>query len=110
LPTAVWKHHYDELNERVGTIRPGGHSIEWLTYGAGHVHGLMFDGQEVVGFERDDLHREVIRVQGNGIAQRHKYDPVGRLLEQQVSSVALAMPPAQMGVGAFSYQPADRTA
>jgi len=107
--TAVWKHHYDELNERIGTIRPGSHSIEWLTYGAGHVHGLMIDGQEVIGFERDDLHREVIRVQGNGLAQRQQYDQAGRLVEQQVSTVAAAMPPAKMGLGEFKYQAADRT-
>ena len=108
--TALWQHHYDETNERVGTVRPGGHSIEWLTYGAGHAHGLMIDGQEVVGFERDDLHREVVRVQGNGLAQRRQYDPVGRLVEQQVSTVATAMPPAKMGIGAFRYQVTDRTA
>jgi len=42
--TAVWHHHYDELNQRIGTIRPDGHRIEWQTYGAGHVHGLLLDG------------------------------------------------------------------
>jgi YD repeat-containing protein len=55
--TAVWQHRYDELGHRVGTTRPDGHRLEWLTYGSGHVHGLLLDGQEVVGFERDALHR-----------------------------------------------------
>ncbi|WP_285414861.1 RHS repeat-associated core domain-containing protein [Variovorax sp. efr-133-TYG-130] len=83
--TAVWQHRYDELNQRIATVRPDGHVIQWLTYGSGHVHGLMIDGQDVLGFERDDLHREVAREQGNGLSQRQKYDPAGRLLEQQIS-------------------------
>ncbi|SEK14598.1 MULTISPECIES: RHS repeat-associated core domain-containing protein, partial [unclassified Variovorax] len=83
--TAVWQHRYDELNQRVATVRPDGHVTQWLTYGSGHVHGLMLDGQDILGFERDDLHREVAREQGNGLSQRLKYDPAGRLLEQQIS-------------------------
>ncbi|MDP9930421.1 RHS repeat-associated core domain-containing protein [Variovorax paradoxus] len=84
--TAVWQHRYDELNERVATIRPDGHVTQWLTYGSGHVHGLLIDGQDILGIERDDLHREVVREQGNGLSQRQKYDPVGRLLEQRISN------------------------
>jgi RHS repeat-associated protein len=83
--TAVWQHRYDELNQRIATVRPDGHVTQWLTYGSGHVHGLLVDGQDILGFERDDLHREVAREQGNGLSQRQKYDPAGRLLEQQIS-------------------------
>ncbi|MBB3638290.1 RHS repeat-associated core domain-containing protein, partial [Variovorax atrisoli] len=83
--TAVWQHRYDELNHRVATVRPDGHVTQWLTYGSGHVHGLMIDGQDILGFERDDLHREIAREQGNGLSQRQKYDPAGRLLEQHIS-------------------------
>ena len=39
-----------------------------MTYGSGHVHGLMLDNLEAVAFERDDLHREVTRTQANHIA------------------------------------------
>ena len=85
--TAVWQHRYNELNQRTGTTRPGGHTLEWLTYGSGHVHGLVLDGHDIVGFERDALHREVHRQQGNGVQQVQRYDPVGRLLEQHVSRV-----------------------
>lgn len=88
--TAVWHHHYDELNQRTGTIRPDGHRIEWLTYGGGHVHGLLLDGQELVAFERDALHRETSRTQANGLQQQMKYDPVGRLIEQQLGTIAQA--------------------
>ena len=79
---AVWRHEYDELNQRSATIRPDGHRVDVLTYGSGHVHGVHLDGQELVGFERDDLHRETLRTQGNRLTQSQAYDPAGRLKEQ----------------------------
>ncbi len=88
--TAVWHHHYDELNQRISTIRPDGHRIEWLTYGAGHVHGLLIDGHELVSFERDALYQEIGRTQANGLLQTMKYDPVGRLVEQQLGTIVQA--------------------
>lgn len=87
--TAVWHHHHDELNQRTGTTRPDGHRIEWLTYGAGHVHGLLLDGQDLVSFERDALYRETGRTQANGLLQTMKFDPAGRLIEQQLGAIAL---------------------
>jgi YD repeat-containing protein len=81
--TAVWQHFYDELNQRTGTQRPDGHTTQWLTYGSGHVHGLMLDGQELIAYERDDLHREVKRVQANQIEQQQTFDTMGRLKEQR---------------------------
>jgi len=86
--TAVWRHHHDELNQRTGTIRPDGHRVEWLTYGSGHVHGLLLDGQELVSFERDALYQETSRTQANGLRQTMKYDAAGRLLEQQLGAIA----------------------
>jgi RHS repeat-associated protein len=86
--TAVWHHRYDELNQRAGTTRPDGHRVEWLTYGAGHVHGLLLDGQELVSFDRDSLYRETGRTQANGLLQTMKYDPAGRLIEQQIGAIA----------------------
>jgi RHS repeat-associated protein len=83
--TAVWQHRYDELNRRIATIRPDGHTTQWLTYGSGHVHGLLLDGEDILGFERDDLHREVLREQRNGLSQRLRYDDGGRLLEQAIA-------------------------
>ena len=85
--TAIWHHYYDELNHRIGTTRPDGHHIEWLTYGAGHVHGLLLDGQDLVSFERDALHQETIRTQANGLRQTMKYDLAGRLIEQHVGAI-----------------------
>ncbi|CAJ0806863.1 Protein RhsC [Ralstonia psammae] len=82
---AVWRHEYDALNQRIATIRPDGHRIDLLTYGSGHVHGIQLDGHELVGFERDNLHRETTRTQGNRLQQTQAYDPAGRLLEQTLS-------------------------
>ncbi|MDR0673730.1 MAG: RHS repeat protein, partial [Zoogloeaceae bacterium] len=50
--TAVWRHAYDPLGNRVATLRPDGHKIERMTYGAGHVHGITLDGEEIISFER----------------------------------------------------------
>lgn len=88
--TAVWHHHHNALNQRTGTTRPDGHRIEWLTYGARHVHGLLLDGQDLVSFERDALYRETGRTQANGLLQTMQYDPAGRLIEQRLGAVAQA--------------------
>ncbi|WP_243901653.1 RHS repeat-associated core domain-containing protein [Acinetobacter bereziniae] len=82
--TAVWKHTYDELNVRIQTIRPDGQNIDWLTYGSGHVQSLILNGEDVVSFERDDLHRETTRHYANGISQEQKYDDIGRLTQQRI--------------------------
>ncbi|AYO52823.1 RHS repeat-associated core domain-containing protein [Acinetobacter wuhouensis] len=82
--TAVWKHSYDEIDDRIKTIRPDGQNIDWLTYGTGHVHSLILNGQDVVSFERDDLHREKVRHYANGISQEQHYDEVGRLTQQNI--------------------------
>ena len=83
--TAVWKHEYDELNQRIATLRPDGHRVSLLTYGSGHVHGMLIDGHELAHFERDDLHREVERHQGNRLVQTQAWDAMGRLAEQSVA-------------------------
>ncbi|WP_390347993.1 RHS repeat-associated core domain-containing protein [Variovorax boronicumulans] len=85
--TAVWQHRYDELGNRIQTTRPDGHTTTWLTYGSGHVHGLMLDDMEALQIERDDLHREVKRTQANEVAQEQHYDPAGRLKAQVLSRV-----------------------
>ncbi|WP_260414972.1 RHS repeat-associated core domain-containing protein [Pseudomonas cichorii] len=79
---AVWQHEYDVLNQRVATQRPDGHRVSWLTYGSGHLLGLRLDDHELVSYERDDMHREIARYQGNHLLQTQSWDPVGRLQEQ----------------------------
>jgi RHS repeat-associated protein len=111
--TAVWHHRHDELNQRTGTTRPDGHRIEWLTYGAGHVHGLLLDGQDLVAFERDALYQETGRTQANGLLQTMKYDLAGRLIEQQLGAIAQAGQKHQAGMQAaivrrYRYDPSGQ--
>jgi hypothetical protein len=35
--------------------------IGWLLYGSGHVHGFTHQHGEIASFERDALHREILR-------------------------------------------------
>ncbi|QZI69364.1 RHS domain-containing protein [Pseudomonas protegens] len=83
---AVWQHEYDVLNQRVATTRPDGHRVSWLTYGSGHVLGMRLDDHDLVAYERDDLHREVARHQGNHLLHTQTWDPAGRLQEQRLGS------------------------
>ncbi|MFA9950069.1 RHS repeat-associated core domain-containing protein [Dentiradicibacter hellwigii] len=40
--------------------------VDYLRYGAGHLHGLLLNGEEVLSLERDALHRETRRRYKNG--------------------------------------------
>ncbi|MFJ4344046.1 RHS repeat-associated core domain-containing protein [Pseudomonas sp. NPDC089401] len=79
---AVWQHEYDALNQRVATVRPDGHKVSWLTYGSGHLVGMMLDHHEMLAFERDDLHREIVRHQGNKLVHKQRWNEMGRPQEQ----------------------------
>ena len=70
-------HRYDELGNRCATILPDGRIINKLHYGSGHLHQVNIDGEVISDFERDDLHREVARTQGQ-LATRFGYDRLGR--------------------------------
>jgi RHS repeat-associated protein len=101
----VWRHEYDEIDARVRTQRPDGHTVDWLTYGAGHVHGMMLDGRELVQFERDDLHREIQRNFASQLEQRTKYDAAGRIVEQRL---ARASAPGHVAERRYGYDPAGQ--
>ncbi|WP_081053120.1 RHS repeat-associated core domain-containing protein [Burkholderia territorii] len=91
----VWHHEYDELGNRRRTVRPDGHAIDWLMYGSGHVHGMLLDGDERVQFERDDLHRETVRLLSSNVGQRTHYDPAGRVLQQTIQRSTSPAPLAE---------------
>ncbi|KAB0650454.1 RHS repeat-associated core domain-containing protein, partial [Burkholderia diffusa] len=94
----VWLHEYDALNQRIATVRPDGHRVSWLTYGSGHLLALQLDERELVSYERDDLHREVARLQGNRLLQTQQWDAMGRLNEQVLAHEAKG-PPGQTAGG-----------
>ncbi|ODC03040.1 hypothetical protein BFW38_05245 [Terasakiispira papahanaumokuakeensis] len=80
---SVTRHTHDALGNRETTTLPDGREIAWLRYGSGHVQGMALDGDSLISFERDDLHRAVTRHQ-QGQQTQLRYDPVGRLLAQEV--------------------------
>ncbi|KFG92538.1 hypothetical protein GQ56_0136760 [Burkholderia paludis] len=45
---------------------------------------MMLNDTELVQIERDDLHREIERVQGNGLTQKQQYDLAGWLQQQKL--------------------------
>ncbi|VWB48647.1 RHS repeat-associated core domain-containing protein [Burkholderia lata] len=101
----IWHHEYDELGNRRRTVRPDGHAVDWLMYGSGHVHGMLLDGEERVQFERDDLHRETVRLLSSEVGQRTIYDPAGRVLGQTIQR---SMSPAPLAERRYRYDAAGQ--
>ncbi|WP_191490210.1 RHS repeat-associated core domain-containing protein [Pseudomonas sp. FEN] len=100
------RHHYDELGNLLQTQLPDGRWLNRLYYGSGHLHQINLDGRVISDFERDRLHREVSRTQGQ-LSTRSEYDRVGRLRSRlrRPSSQPPALPaPAQKY---FDYDPSD---
>ena len=72
------KHQYDELGNEDQTAPHGLPAIDWLTYGSGHLHGVMLGQRSLIDFERDSLYRETAR----SLAGTHiyrQYDNLSRL-------------------------------
>jgi RHS repeat-associated protein len=78
------KHRYDALGNRIQTVLPNGRTLNYLFYGSGQLHQVTLDGEVVSDFERDALHREVIRTQGQ-LQSSFTYDSAGRLGHYKVS-------------------------
>ncbi|SDQ79443.1 RHS repeat-associated core domain-containing protein [Pseudomonas grimontii] len=76
--TGKLQHHYDELGNLIQTQLPDGRWVNRLYYGSGHLHQVNLDGQVISDFERDRLHREVLRTQGQ-VFTRSEYDRSGRI-------------------------------
>ena len=110
-PDAV-KFEYDEAGRLIaehganGTVRyaldalgnvtelslPNEHTLGMLRYGSGHVHQISLGDQVVSDIERDDLHREVLRTQGQ-LVRRTGYDVLGRRLWDSAALVRSAAEP-----------------
>ena len=80
--TAVLRYEYDELGNLVKTIRPDGQEQANLSYGSGHLYAIALNKQDMVSFQRDDLHRETTRLLANGLIQTKHYNDVGLLSSQ----------------------------
>ncbi len=99
-------HYYDELGNRLQTQLPDGRWLNRLYYGSGHLHQINLDGQVISDFERDRLHREVLRTQGQ-LTTRSEYDRCGRLRLRKRSPTGQPrqLPAAHQKI--FEYDPAD---
>jgi YD repeat-containing protein len=76
----VIRHRRDELGHIIATALPSGPELRYLRYGgAGHLLQISAGDIGLVEMERDNLHREVERIQG-GLASRFGLDPLGRRL------------------------------
>ncbi|WP_268799276.1 RHS repeat-associated core domain-containing protein [Pseudomonas huanghezhanensis] len=100
------EHHYDELGICRQSRMPDGRWINRLHYGSGHLHQLNIDGQVVCDFERDRLHREVLRSQGQ-IVTRSQYDLGGRLSSRQRRSIDQPFHLPAHAQSEYRYDPID---
>ena len=96
-----FKHQYDALGNRIQTVLPGGRELNHLFYGSGHLHQVNLDGQVVSNIQRDALHREVRRSQGQ-LHSEFAYDRGGRLSAQRVMRGAVPGDSAQPSASLFS--------
>ena len=84
-------HRLDVLGNREASQLHGLGEVGYLLYGSGHVHGITWQGESVVDFERDALHREVKRQLATTTDQpliRHlSWDKAGRLTSMQWSGL-----------------------
>ncbi len=78
------KHDHDELGNITRTTLPDGQELKHHYYGSGHLSQINLDGGTVCEFERDRLHREILRTQGRLDTRRH-FDSAGRIHRIQTS-------------------------
>ncbi|MBX7229848.1 MAG: RHS domain-containing protein, partial [Burkholderiaceae bacterium] len=72
------KHQYDALGNRTQTTLPGGHTVNSLYYGSGHLHQININGHIITDIERDLTHREIERTQGK-LRSEFTRDALGRI-------------------------------
>jgi len=104
--TGVLQHHYDELGNRVQSRLPDGRWLNHLRYGGGHVHQINLDGLVICDVERDRLHREVLRTQGQ-LNTRTQYDRAGRLRSRARRFIDKPRQLPAHWATEYDYDPAD---
>ncbi|MDY0938440.1 RHS repeat-associated core domain-containing protein [Pseudomonas viridiflava] len=87
------EHQHDSLGVRESSRYGDAPVVNWLTYGSGHLHGVVAAHVEI-GFERDALHRERCRDarlkggQDTLFNLQREYDPTGRLVQSHLKLAA----------------------
>jgi RHS repeat-associated protein len=105
-PFGAVQHRYDELGNLIQTQTPDGRWINRLLYGSGHLHQINLDGQVISDFERDRLHREVLRSQGQ-MNTRSEYDRIGRVSQRTRRLNSQPRPLPAESARAFEYDRVD---
>ena len=100
------QHHYDELGNLIQTQLPDGRWLNRLYYGSGHLHQLNLDGKVISDFERDRLHREVQRTQGQ-LRTSTAHDRSGRVRSRQRRSIDQPWQLPPLVETHYSYDPSD---
>ena len=100
------QHRYDELGNLIQTQTPDGRWINRLLYGSGHLHQINLDGQVICDFERDRLHRELLRTQGQ-MNTRSEYDRIGRLRLRTRRLNSLPRPLPAESIRSFEFDRVD---
>lgn len=81
--SGLWQYQYDALGNLSQSSRPDGRALNFLRYGSGHLLQLNLQhggqNQEVTAYQRDALHREIVRSQG-ALSLETRYDRVGRIV------------------------------
>ncbi|MGJ3700011.1 RHS repeat-associated core domain-containing protein [Variovorax sp. AFSI2.2] len=89
-------HRLDALGNRQASELQDLGQVDYLMYGSGHLHGLLYNGQGLLDIERDALHREVRRQQRlpmDQVVQTHReWNVLGRLSSLSIVGVAPADP------------------
>ena len=75
--TLAYAYAYDALDNLTALTLPDGRQLNSFYYGSGHLLQLNLDALEISHFERDDLHREIMRSQG-ALTSRFGFDNRGR--------------------------------
>lgn len=91
--TGEFNYNYDALGNLLETKLPDGRKLSHLYYGSGHLHHTsLIDGEQkhaIVDYERDNLHREILRTQGK-LNHHTEYDGIGRITSKIAKQATLS--------------------
>ncbi|TXC80123.1 RHS repeat-associated core domain-containing protein [Paraburkholderia azotifigens] len=80
------RYERDVPGNPLSVVLPDGQRIDTLYYGSGHTHRIQVNGHAVADFERDNLHREIRRTQGD-LVLHTGYTPMGQIAWQRASAL-----------------------